>query len=74
VTVINQGTADAGQFALVFNGFPMITVPSLAAGQSVVLTYTSGCSGGTHTVVVDALSQVVESDETNNTATIDVIC
>jgi subtilase family serine protease len=72
--VANQGTADAGPFAIVFNGFPLIQVGGLAAGQSVMLTYTSGCAGGTHTAVVDALSQVAESDETNNTASIDVIC
>jgi hypothetical protein len=37
-------------------------------------TYTSGCSFGIHEARADYLNQVDESDETNNTRTIDVIC
>jgi subtilase family serine protease len=33
-----------------------------------------GCTFGPHHAVVDAMDQVVESNENNNTADIDVIC
>lgn len=74
ITVANQGTADAGPFTIVLTGYPQLQVAGLAKGQAATFTYTTGCAFGLHTAVVDATNQVVESDETNNTASIDVIC
>lgn len=44
------------------------TVPSLAPGASATFTW-SICRVGTYTAIADQTQVVVESDETNNTAT-----
>ncbi len=71
VVVINQGTAAAGSFRVRLNGASLsttATVSSLSAGatraMSLVLPLTA--TSETYTLFVDDLSQVAESNESNN--------
>ncbi len=74
VVTRNQGSADAGSFAVHLQGAgpaAIAGVSSLAAGASIthtmVLPLTT--SPETFTATADAFHQVTESDETNNTRT-----
>jgi hypothetical protein len=73
-TVRNQGGTAAGSFVVSVLGFPPVAIPGLAAGASVTRSYASGCDEGPRQGLVDALNQVAESNETNNTATSVVFC
>jgi hypothetical protein len=73
-TVANQGTGAAGTFSVLVTGFPPVAIGSLAAGGSATRTYTSGCSFGFREARADYLNQVAESNETNNSRSIDPIC
>ncbi len=75
VIVRNQGTASAGAFRVRLNGASLSTTAtssSLGAGSSrtlsLVLPLTAGSE--TFTVTVDDLSQVAESNESNNVQSI----
>jgi subtilase family serine protease len=73
-TVRNQGNAAAGPFSVQVVGFGTFAFSGLAAGAQETRTYTNGCAAGIHEARADYLNQVVESDETNNIRSIDVIC
>ncbi len=75
VVVRNQGTASAGAFRVRLNGASLSTTASsasLGAGSSrtlsLVLPLTASLE--TFTVMVDDLSQVAESNESNNTQSV----
>ena len=51
-----------------------IAFPGLAAGASATRTYTTDCVNETRQAVADALGQVSETDETNNTRSDDIVC
>jgi len=73
ITVRNQGTADAGFFRVRLDGASSATagfVFSLGAGSSQTLNLSRPLSQATETftITVDDQSQVVESNEANNTA------
>jgi hypothetical protein len=67
VIVENVGGRDAGPFVVEVNGSQQSVEAGLAAGQTVSLWFEGYASGGETQVIVDAASQVVESDEGNNT-------
>jgi hypothetical protein len=67
VVVKNLGGADAGPFVVEVNGSQQRIEAGLAAGQTASLWFEGYASGGETRVVVDATSQVAESDEGNNT-------
>jgi hypothetical protein len=73
-TVRNQGTVAAGAFSVLVTGFPPVAIAGLAAGAEVTRNYTSGCTQGFREARADYLNQVVESNEANNTRSIDPIC
>jgi hypothetical protein len=74
-TVKNQGSAAAGKFSVTATGFASFQFSGLSAGESESRTYaTDGCQPTTHEIRADSLSEVNESDETNNVASLDVIC
>jgi hypothetical protein len=65
-TVENLGKANAGPFAVEVNGVRQVVVAGLAAGGELSL-WSPGYQYGNETLVmVDAASQVQESDEENN--------
>jgi len=64
VTVENAGDADAGPFVVEVNGVQQRVEEGLAAGESVALWFAG--YGSENTIIVDATSQVEESDEGNN--------
>jgi hypothetical protein len=77
-TVINIGDADAGPFTVVIadDGQPVETVenPSgLAAGQDLA-EQALPCVNGTVTITADAANAVAESDENNNSTSVEYIC
>ena len=74
ITVKNQGSGAAGPFSISATSYPPMTSAGLAPGASQTFSSGHGCTFGPHHAVVDALDQVMESNENNNTADIDVIC
>ena len=66
VVVRNHGTADSGRFVVDANNVAGVTVERLAVGATAVVEIT-GIRSGDNTVTVDAVSQVEESNEVNNT-------
>ena len=77
IVVFNQGTATAGAFRIRLTGSSLstaATTSSLAAGNSRTfsLTLPLTASSETYTVILDDLSQVAESNESNNTQTLTV--
>jgi hypothetical protein len=66
VWIENAGPGDAGPFAVGVNGAQQVVPDGLAAGQTVSLWFEGYDQGGENVVVVDATSQVEESDEDNN--------
>jgi hypothetical protein len=72
--VRNQGSAAAGAFSVLVTGFPPVAIAGLAAGAEVTRQYTTGCVGGLREARADYLMQVIESNELNNTRSIDPIC
>jgi hypothetical protein len=72
VTIANQGVGDAGPSVLSLNG-QTFNVPGVRAGDRVTVSYQ--CFGGQVDGVVDVFDDVVESDEANNSLSVDVgIC
>jgi hypothetical protein len=67
VVIENAGGADAGPFAVDANGSQQAVPEGLASGQTVSLWFTDYVHDGENTVIVDAASQVEESNEANNT-------
>jgi hypothetical protein len=67
VVIENAGDADAGPFAVEANSSQQAVSEGLASGQTISLWFTGYAHDGANTVVVDAASQVKESDEENNT-------
>ena len=66
VVVRNHGSADSGRFVVDANNVAGVTVERLAVGATAVVEIT-GIRSGDNTVTVDAVSQVEESNEVNNT-------
>ena len=73
-TVTNRGSAAAGPFTVEVAGEGSFAFSGLAAGASANRTYRTMCQNDTERATADSLSQVAESDETNNTRTFDDIC
>lgn len=67
VTVANIGASSAGSFVVAANSNPPQSVPSLAAGASVTLWFSSFSSGSPNSATADATGLVAESNEANNT-------
>lgn len=66
VVAENIGDADAGPFVVDGSGCQQTVEAGLAAGQTIRLWFGECGYRGEHTIVVDVLSQVEESDEENN--------
>ena len=62
----NVGRADAGPFMVVINDTEVEVPQGLPAGEQVALWASGYASGAENRVLVDAASQVEESDEDNN--------
>jgi RNA polymerase sigma factor (sigma-70 family) len=73
ITITNKGVAAAGPSTLTISLVGTFRVPSLAPGASITLSW-STCRVGTYTAIVDRTQVVTESDETNNTATLQNTC
>ena len=71
-TVKNQGAAAAGSFTVTV-GTGSYVIPGLAAGASATQTWAS-CTSGPFVATADALAQIGESNETNNTANYTADC
>jgi len=67
IEITNQGSASAPANVLSLSLVGTFTVPALAPGASIRLTWPT-CRNGTYTAIVDRAQTVAESDETNNTA------
>jgi hypothetical protein len=74
ITVKNQGSGAAGPFSISATSYPAMTSAGLAPGASQTFNSGHGCTFGPHHAEVDSMNQVMESNESNNTADIDVIC
>ena len=72
VVVRNDGSASSGPFVVEINGASRAAVAELGALDSAVLQVT-GITSGENTIVLDAASQVEESDESNNSTTFLVV-
>ncbi len=66
IVVRNRGSADSGSFVVDANGLARATVQRLGGGASTVVEIT-GIRSGDNVVTVDAASEIVESNEENNT-------
>lgn len=73
-TVKNQGNGAAGAFVVRVNNTTDVPFSGLAAGAEQNYVYGSGCGGGTHEARADFYNSVVESNETNNVGTTEIIC
>lgn len=62
----NVGDMDAGPFDVLVNGVQQAVPAGLAAGETMDLWFTGYIQNGENVVVVDAASQIRESDEENN--------
>jgi hypothetical protein len=76
VTVRNQGQRPAGAFSVGVQDFPSQPVNGLAAGQGATVTYGNSCNHDPRfiTATADVSGQVTESNESNNTMTLDTAC
>jgi subtilase family serine protease len=75
VTVKNQGTDAAGPFNVTMTGEGTVRfTDGLAAGASEMRAIPSPDCYSPHHAVADSGNEVIESDETNNTKDIMVIC
>ncbi len=72
LVVRNDGSASSGPFVVEINGVSRAAVAELGALDSAVLQVT-GITSGENTIVLDATSQVEESDESNNSTTFLVV-
>jgi CARDB/PLAT/LH2 domain len=66
-TVTNQGAAVAGPFSVDVPGEGSFPIAGLAPGASATRTFRTACKVATEQAIADALGQVAETDETNNT-------
>lgn len=66
VWIENTGGADAGPFVVEVNGVSQTIADGLAAGETRSLWFSGVVYGGENTVLVDATSEVLESNEENN--------
>jgi hypothetical protein len=73
-TVTNRGPGAAGAFTVSVTAHGSFSFAGLAAGASVTRTYDPNCYAGTLEARADALSQVAETDEANNTRSVDNVC
>lgn len=75
VTVKNQGTATAPASTLRVSPSKNVAIPALAPGQSITRVWNDGsCPDGTWTATADFLGQVDESNESNNSKVLQLIC
>jgi hypothetical protein len=72
-TVTNSGLGPAGPFAVSVSNVGTFNYAGLAAGASITQPHAFSCPG-IHAMVVDSTSLVVETDETNNSASFVPIC
>ncbi len=72
-TVKNIGTGPAGAFIVKVGAATFIPFGGLAAGSSQTYVYGAGC-GGDVTATADPDNLVGESNETNNSLTVNIIC
>jgi subtilase family serine protease len=68
-TVTNRGEGAAGPFTVDVPGEGTFEIPGLAPGASATRTFRTACKVATQQAIADALAQVDESDESNNTRT-----
>ena len=73
-TVKNQGAGPAGPFTVTVPGEGSFPIPGLAAGASATRTFRTICKNATQQAIADALGEVAETDETNNTRSFVGIC
>ena len=73
-TVTNQGAGAAGPFTVDVPGEGSFPIAGLAPGASATRTFRTGCWQTTWTATADALAQVAETDETNNTRSFSANC
>lgn len=73
-TVTNQGLGAAGPFTVTVPGEGSFRFPGLAAGASATQKYRDVCKNATQQAIADALGEVAETDETNNTRSFVGIC
>jgi RNA polymerase sigma factor (sigma-70 family) len=73
VTVANVGGAPAGGSVVFVAGVGSFTVPSLGPGASSTFTW-STCAEGTITATADRSRLVAESNESNNSASVQNLC
>ena len=73
ITVTNKGKGKAGPSVLTITNVGTFTVPGLAPGGSATFSW-STCRIATYSAVVDRTNAVAESDESNNTASLENTC
>jgi RNA polymerase sigma factor (sigma-70 family) len=73
ITVANQGKGRAGASVLTITNVGTFQVPSLPPGGSATFSW-STCKVAIYSAVVDRTQAVVESDESNNTASLRNSC
>jgi hypothetical protein len=73
-TVKNQGAGAAGAFTVTVSGEGSFQIDGLAPGASTTRTFNTMCTNTTGQATADALSQVAETDETNNTRSYTGVC
>jgi subtilase family serine protease len=66
-TVTNQGAVAAGPFTVDIPGEGSFPIAGLAPGASATRTFRMACKVATETATADALGQVAETNEANNT-------
>jgi hypothetical protein len=66
-TVTNQGPGAAGPFTVDVPGEGSFPIAGLAPGASATRTFRTACKVATEQAIADALGQIAETDETNNT-------
>jgi hypothetical protein len=71
-TIVNNGGSPAGVFEVLVNGAGAFSIPGLGPGERSTIRFNSPCSRTVRsfTVNADARNQVLESDETDNIATV----
>jgi hypothetical protein len=73
-TVKNQGPGAAGPFTVSVSEVGSFPIDGLASGASATVTFRTGCWNATWLATADALAQVAETDESNNTRSFTATC
>ena len=73
-TVKNEGLGAAGPFTVSVSGEASRPIDGLAPGASQTVTFRTGCWNITWLATADALAQVAETNETNNTRSFSGTC